>query len=160
MLLSVLKFNYYCQRAVIGHFLKKGELMISWIKDYIGFKNIAILITVGFVLAGLLVGPSIYKKLKGIHYEGIAKAKVTNIVVKKSLAQNFSGTNEILTGYDITYIYNNQNKMYSKTEFIKTEENVKRIFDKIASGEICFIEVKYSLDNPSESTISNLNLSN
>jgi hypothetical protein len=133
--------------------------MISWIKDYIGFKNLLILIAVVLVIAGLLVGPSLYKHLKGISYEGSAKAKVVNIIAKKSIAQNINGTNEITTGYDFTYIYNYQNKLYSNTEFIKTEENVKRIFDKIASGETCFVEIKYALDNPSESIISKLTLS-
>ncbi|MCX6245732.1 MAG: hypothetical protein NTU98_13640 [Bacteroidetes bacterium] len=132
--------------------------MIDWIKDYIGLKNVVILITVVFVIGGLIFGPSLYKKVTGIKYEGIAKATVTNIVAKKSVAQHINGTNELLTGYDITYVYNNQNKKYSNTEFVKPEENIKRLFDKIASGETCFIEVKYALDNPSESMISNLNL--
>lgn len=134
--------------------------MISWIKEYIGIRNLFILITVVFVIMGLLFGPTLYRKLRGMHYEGIAKAKVINIVAKKAFAQHINGTNEVIIGYDITYNYNNQNKIYSNTEFIKAEEKVKQIFDKTDSGETCFIEVKYSLDIPSKSTISKLNLSN
>jgi hypothetical protein len=133
--------------------------MTGWIKDYIGIKNLVILITVVFIIAGLLVGPSLYKKLNGIHYDGIAKAKVVNVIANKSLAQNISGTNTIITGYDLTYIYNYQNVTYSNTEFFKPEETVKRIFDNIASGETCFVEIKFSLDYPSRSMISKLKVS-
>jgi hypothetical protein len=132
--------------------------MISWIKEYIGIKNLFILITVVFVIAGLLLSPSLYRKLLVMQYEGITKAKVTNIVTKKTFTQHINGTNEIIIGYDISYNYTNQNKIYSQTEFIMADEKVKQLFDKIASGETCFIEVKYSLDIPCKSTISKLNL--
>jgi len=132
--------------------------MIRWIKDNIGIKNVLIFIIVILVIAGLLFGTSLYRKLKGSQYEGTAKAEITNIVAKKTLSQHLNGTNETITGYDVTYVYSSQNKNYSNTEFIKPESDVKRLYDKVTSGETCFVEVKYSLDTPSESIISKLNL--
>lgn len=132
--------------------------MMSWIKDNFGIKNLLILISVILVIAGFLLGPSLYRKLKANQYEGTAKAEVTNIVAKKTLSQHLNGTNETITGYDVTYVYSSQNKNYSNTEFIKPESDMKRLYDKVISGETCFVEVKYSLDKPSESIISKLSL--
>jgi hypothetical protein len=132
--------------------------MIGWIKDNFGIKNLLILVTVILIIAGFLVGPSLYRKLKVGQYEGTAKAEVTNIVAKKTLSQHLNGTNEKISGYDVTYAYTSQNKNYFNTEFIKPEPDIKRLYDKFSSGEDCFVEVKYSLDKPSESIISKLNL--
>ena len=132
--------------------------MLRWIKDNFGIKNLLILITVILVITGFLVGPSLYRKLIVNQYKGTAKAEVTDVVVKKTLSQHINGTNETIIGYDVTYIYTSQNKNYSNTEFIKPESDVKLLYDKITSGETCFVEVKYSLDTPSESIISILNL--
>ena len=132
--------------------------MIRWIKDNFGIKNLLILITVILVIAGFLIGPSLYRKLKVSQYEGTVKAEVTNIVAKKTLSQHLNGTNETISGYDVTYAYSSQNNNYSNTEFIKPEPDIKRLYDKVSSGEACFVEVKYSLDTPSESIISKLNL--
>ncbi|MEI6123533.1 MAG: hypothetical protein WCQ95_07875 [Bacteroidota bacterium] len=132
--------------------------MLRWIKDNFGIKNLLILTTVILVITGFLVGPSLYRKLIGNQYKGTAKAEVTNIVVKKTLSQHLNGTNESITGYDVTYVYSNQSKNYSNTEFIKPDQDVKRLYDKVTAGETCFVEIKYSLDTPSESLISKLNL--
>jgi hypothetical protein len=132
--------------------------MIRWIKDNIGIKNLLILVAVILVITGFLLGPSMYKKLKGSHYEGTSKAEVTRIVAKKTLSQHLNGTNETITGYDVTYVYNIQNKNYSNTEFIKPGSDVKRLYDEVTSGLSCFVEVKYSVEIPSESMISNLKL--
>jgi len=132
--------------------------MIGWIKDNFGIKNALILITVILVITGFLLGPFLYRKLKVSQYEGTAKAAVTNIVAKKTLSQHLNGTNELIIGYDVSYVYSNQNKNYSNTEFIKPASDVKRLFDKFSSGATCFVEIKYSLDKPSESIITNFNL--
>jgi len=128
--------------------------MLRWIKDNFGIKNLLILVTVILVITGFLVGPSLYRKLLGNQYKGIAKAEVTNIVVKKTLSQHLNGTNETIIGYDVSYVFSSQNKNYSNTEFIKPDSDVKRLYDKVAAGESCFIEVKYSLEAPSESIIT------
>jgi len=128
--------------------------MISWIKDNFRVKNFFILITVILVIAGFLIGPSLYKFIKRNQYKGITEATVTNIIDKKASFQHFNGTNEKTIGYDVSYVFTLEGKNYSKTETIKPSSDAKRLFDDFTTGKTCFLEIKYSLETPSESIIS------
>ncbi len=110
------------------------------------------------IILGFLTIPPIYKKIKESQYQGVARVEVRNIVDKKSSFQHLNGTNQKTVGYMITYIIENKGKPYSKTELVEPGSAVKSLFDEFTSGQVCWIEVKYSLKNPAESMISRLNL--
>ena len=130
--------------------------MISWIKDNFGLKNFLILTLVILVIVGFIKGPSWYKQVIRSQYEGIAEAKVTNIVVKKASYQHISGTDTKVIGYEITYVYKVENKSFSNTEFIEPDSEIKLLFNQFNSGNIHGIEIKYSIKTPSESFVSKL----
>ena len=128
--------------------------MIDWIKNDFGIKNLLILMTVVIVIAGFLAGSSLYKLIKGSGYKGVAEAVVTNIVDKKGSFQHYNGTNEKIVGYDVTYVFTVKGKDYSKTEMMNSSYNAKHLFDDFMEGKTCLLEIKYSLQNPSESQIA------
>lgn len=128
--------------------------MIDWIKNNFGIKNLLILIAVVIVIAGFLVGPSLYKLMKGSQYEGTTEAIVTNIVDIKSSFQHYNGTNEKTTGYDVSFVFNIKGKDYKKTETMNSSYDTKRLFDDFTAGKSCFLEIKYSIENPLESIIT------
>lgn len=130
--------------------------MTNWIKQNFGVKNFFILITVVLVIAGFLIGPKFYNYLKGSQYKGITEAKITNIIDKTATIQHHNGTNTQTIGYDVSYVYNIEGKNYSNIEFIEPNSEIKQLFDKFTSEQNCLIEIKYSVDNPSESIISQL----
>jgi len=128
--------------------------MLDWIKYSFGIKNLLILIAVILIIVGFLVGPSLYKTIIKNQYEGTAKATVTNIDGKRGTFQHYNGANEKIIGYDVTYVFTFEGKNYSKTESIKPSSEIKRLFDDFREGKICFLEINYLLENPSESIIS------
>ena len=134
--------------------------MIGWINNNLGLKNFLILTLVIIVIVGFIKGPSWYNQIKRSQYEGIVEAKVTNIVVKKASYQHITGTNTKTVGYEITYFYEAENERFSSTEFIEPGSEIKLLFDQFSSGNICKIEIKYSIEMPSESFVSKLILGN
>ena len=132
--------------------------MINWIRLNIGIKNALVLGITVLIIIGFLTIPAIYKKIKESQYQGVARVEVRNIVDKKSSFQHLNGTNQKTIGYGITYTIKISGKPYSKTELVEPGSAVKSIFDKFSSGQVCWIEVKYSLENPAESMISRLYL--
>ena len=134
--------------------------IISWINNNLGLKNLLILTLVILVIVGFIKGPSWYKQIIRSQYEGIAEAKVANIVAKKASFQHINGTNTKTVGYEITYVYEAENERFSSTEFIKPGSEIKLLFDQFSSGNICKIEINYSSETPSESFVSKLILGN
>ncbi|MDP2723462.1 MAG: hypothetical protein Q8O72_11955 [Bacteroidales bacterium] len=128
--------------------------MIDWIKSNFGIKNLLILISVVIVIAGFLAGPSLYKLIKGQQYQGTTEAVVTNIIDKKGSFQHYNGTNEKTTGYDVSFVFIIKGKDYKKIETMNSSYDTKRLFDDFTDGKSCFLEIKYSLENPLESIIT------
>jgi len=131
--------------------------MISWIKNNFGMKNFIILVSVIVVIAAALLTPTCLKFFKKTNYEGVAEAKITNMQPKTASYQNYNGASVKTIGYDITFAFIVQNKRYSKTESVTTNYTNNQIFTKFIAGEACNIAIKYAIDNPSESVITNLN---
>lgn len=133
--------------------------MTDWIKDNFGMKNLLILILVILAILLFIKGPSWYKLLAAKGYDGSVKARVANVVAKKSTFQHINGTSTKTVGYDITYVYEVKNVTYSNTEFFEPESDVNLISEQFNAGKPCVIEIKYSLETPSRSSISKLRLS-
>jgi len=133
--------------------------MINWIRDNLGLKNILFLVLVLLVIAGMIKGPSWYKRITGSKYKGIAEATVTDIVDKKSEVQHLTGTYTKTVGYDIIYIYEVENEKFSNTEFVEPDKNIAQICNHFNSVKTCRVEIRYSLETPSKSHIVKLILS-
>jgi hypothetical protein len=131
--------------------------MISWIKDNIGLKNVLILVLVVLTITGFLFVPSWYKLILGSQYEGVARARVTNIAAMTTSFQHHNGTNTKIVGYDITYYYVVHNMNFTNTEFIEADYTARLLSDQYNTGAACMIEIKYSTTRPSESVISKMN---
>ena len=83
------------------HSKLKRTVMISWIKENIGLKNVLILTLVVLVIVGFLFAPKWYKIVIGSQYEGVAQARVTNITERTTTFQHHNGTSTKTVGSEL-----------------------------------------------------------
>lgn len=127
--------------------------MKDWIEYNIGGKTFLVIIGIILVLAGFSLGTKLYKVNKLDEYKGVSEAFVTNITVKKVQSKLTYEIIEKTVSYNITYVFHLKDKSYSKTETIKPDLDTGHLFNNFVKGDSCFLEIKYSIINPSESII-------
>lgn len=128
--------------------------MIDWIEQNIGLKTFLLIIGIILLIAGFCLGSKFYKQNKLDENKCISNAIVTNMTLRKVKYKNIYEVIEKTIAYNITYIFYLQDKEYSKTQIVKFSSKTKRLFNNFTKGDSCFIKIRYSLKNPSESIIS------
>jgi len=128
--------------------------MIDWIEQNIGLKTFLLIIGIILLIVGFCLGNKFHKQSKLDENKCISNAIVTNMTLRKVKYKNIYEVIEKTIAYNITYIFHLKNKEYSKTQIVKFSSETKRLFNNFTKGDSCFIEIRYSLKNPSESIIS------
>ena len=127
--------------------------MIDWIEQYIGVKMFLVIVGIILLFGGFRLGSKFNEQSKIDEYKCISEAVVANMTLKKVKEKHIYETIEKIIGYDITYVFNLKDKIYSKTEIIESNSDTRRLFNNFSKGDSCFIEIRYASINPSESII-------
>ena len=113
------------------------------------YKGLTILILVILGFAIILLGPSIIKSNKIKSLKGESEATLVKINEKKVTVQHYSGANEKLLGYNLTFDYTINRDNYTNTEFVKASADIKSLYEKFMSEGSCTIKISYDQEEPS-----------
>ncbi|MCB0822444.1 MAG: hypothetical protein KDC09_07090 [Bacteroidales bacterium] len=131
---------------------KRFQEWIEWNKpDISTIKGLIIILILIAVFVFLLIGNPFEntEKIKE-SYQGVAKGTIISIENKEYLGQSQTGNHPRSLGVIVNYNYVVNDSVYHVSTFFSENKSNLNKLDKIRSG---YFEIRYKLDDPSQSII-------